>query len=269
MFVIISKAIQYIVRLPIFLYYIVTDYIKLKKQKYFDYFHFWGLHIYVAKFGGGKTSSMVERAYRLAKRYKEMTIITNISLSNFPEHTTILPLRTYEDIINAPDQSLIVVDEIGTIFNSRDFQSGKSMPKMIFQYICQVRHREVMIFGTVQRWHFLDKQLRDICDTVNVCRSHLKHPLTRITTITTYDALEYDLAYSNAMISCPPIKVSVRLQTDKTRQLYDTREMVATALKAEYDDELTIMQRQGVTEVAIGTPLGRKDNRKVMSRKRM
>lgn len=263
MFIIISKAFQYLVRIPVFTYYLVTDYIKLKIQKYFDYFHFWGLHIYVAKFGGGKTSSMVQRAYKLAKAYPEMTIITNITLQNFPKHTVIKQLKTIDDIINAPNQTLIVIDEIGTIFNSRDFQNGKTMPKMLFQYICQVRHREIMILGTAQRWHFLDKQLRDICDTVNVCRSHSKHPLTRITTIMQYDALEYDLAYTNAMITCPPTGVQVRLQTDKSRALYDTKEMVQTALKAEYDDELTIMQRQGITEVAVGTPLTRKESRQV------
>ena len=263
MFIIISKVLQYLFRLPVFAYYIVTDYIQLKIKKYFKQFHFWGLHIYVAKFGGGKTSSMVQRAYKLARAYPEMSIITNITLQNFPAHTKIYPLKTIDDIICAPNQTLIVIDEIGTIFNSRDFQNGKTMPKMLFQYICQVRHREIMILGTAQRWHFLDKQLRDICDTVNVCRSHLIHPLTRITTVMQYDAIDYDLAYTNAMINCKPIGVKVRLQTNKARMLYDTKEMVKTALSAEYDDELTIMQRQGSSEVAIGVPLTRKENRKV------
>ena len=94
-----------------------------------------------------------------------------------------MPLNSIQDILNAPENTLVLVDEIGTIFNSRDFANGKTkdgeggLPKILFQHICQCRHRHMMIFGTVQRWGFLEKQLREITAEVVVCSAAFSHPL--------------------------------------------------------------------------------------------
>ena len=188
----------YLVRLPKFLYLLVKDLIPYIKNRAWLNFDGWGLHLYVGKFGAGKTCTMVHDAYSLAKQYPKLTIVTNLQLSGFPQHTQILPLRSPQDILNAPDNTLVLIDEIGTIFNSRDFAASKqSVPKILFQHLCQCRKRHLQIYATTQRWNFLDKQLRDITDTVRVTRSHLAHPFTRICTVYTYDAVEYDLAFSN------------------------------------------------------------------------
>jgi hypothetical protein len=51
----------------------------------------------------GWTKTMVCDAYKLAKRYPQLTIVSNFKLMGFPAHTVILPLVTPQDILNAPD----------------------------------------------------------------------------------------------------------------------------------------------------------------------
>ena len=92
-------------------------------------------------------------AYKLCKKYPQLHVLTNLKLKNFPEHTKIIELKTADDILNAPDNTLVLIDEIGTLFNSRDFTSGKnSVPKPVFQHLCQCRKRHMMILATVQRF---------------------------------------------------------------------------------------------------------------------
>ncbi len=152
---------------PMYLYYQIYDhliYFYFRKRKLFDG---WGIHLFTGKFGQGKTMLQTIKAYKIACKYPQVTIVTYYELKNFPKHTKILPLNTAQDILNAPANSLILIDEIGTLFNSRDFSSGKnSVPKPLFQHLCQVRKRRLMIYATVQRFNLLDKQIRDITATV-------------------------------------------------------------------------------------------------------
>lgn len=230
------KIFANLIRLPLFFAYQIHDrflYYKYKRYKDFDR---WGIHIFTSKFGAGKTSSMVYTAYKLCKRFPQVQVLSNIKLSGFPDHTVIKPLDSVDDIFSCADNTIILIDEIGTILNSRDFCNGKSMSKALFQYFCQVRHRHVVLFGTSQRWHFVDKQIRDVATTVRVCSSYFPHPFTRCVNVTYYDAQDYDLSYSNPMISLAPIDCITYLQSDKLRQMYDTTEMVQTILHSDYFD---------------------------------
>ena len=133
---------------PQFLLYVFYDYLIYRVYKKDKLFYGWGIHLFTGKFGAGKTSLMVIKAYELCKKYPQLTIITNLKLTNFPEYTDIKPLTCVDDILEAPENSLVIIDEIGTIFNSRDFMSGKkSVPKALFQHLAQCRHRKMMIFG--------------------------------------------------------------------------------------------------------------------------
>ena len=235
----------YLVRLPHVLCLWVRDFIGWCKRRGWQQFEGWGLHLYVGPFGAGKTCSMVERAYRLARRYPQLSIVTNLRLHDFPAHTRILPLSSPEDILSAPANTLVLIDEIGTIFNSRDFASKQAVPKILFQHLCQCRKRNMMILATTQRWNFLDKQLRDITATVNVTRSHLGHPWTRICTVYTYDAVEYDLAYTNPLYPLRANYSTVYVQSDHLRGLYDTDELINNMLAAKYIDDADILTNRG------------------------
>lgn len=215
----------------------------------------WGIHLYVGRFGSGKTSSMVHDAYLLCKKYPQLTLLTNLKIINFPSHTKIVKLHTANDILNAPRNTLVLIDEIGTIFNSRDFTKSKeSVPKILFQYICQCRKRKLMIYSTTQRWNFLDKQLRDITATVRVCSMSFTYRFNRLASVKHYDADEYDVAYSNPLLPLPLRGYTVYVQSDKFRQLYDTEELIEDMMNMEYlSDEEILANQSGcsVNEIAV------------------
>lgn len=237
---------QRLKHLPALIYWLVRDVYRYFKNHEGKHFNQWGLHIYLGKFGAGKTCSMVRDAYAICRKYPDVTVVTNLELMNFPEDTKILPLRSIQDILNAPDDTVVLIDEIGTIFNSRDFQQGKTkdgeggLPKILFQHICQCRHRHLVIFGTVQRWGFLEKQLREITNDVTVCSAFPFHPFSRMITNYVYDAEEYNLFYQSPIRPLVPLSAEVWIQSNFYRELYDTTEMVSTLLKMEYvsDEEI-------------------------------
>jgi len=141
---------------PLFWFYVFRDLGKYIQRKGWHDFNYWGLHLFQGKFGGGKTISMVRRAYNICKTHHGVTILTNLTLKGFPNDTRIIKLVNSEQIRDLPDKSIVLIDEIGTIFNSRDFASSKkSVPKPVYQVILQCRHRRVMLLGSVQRWNLL------------------------------------------------------------------------------------------------------------------
>lgn len=266
----ISVIFQYIRKIPHFFLLLFLDLIQYIKNKRWTWFEGWGLHLYVGSFGAGKTCSMVEDAHYKAKKYPQLTIVTNLQLYNFPIHTNILPLRTPQDILNAPLNTLVLIDEIGTIFNSRDFASSKqSVPKILFQHICQCRKRRLMIYATTQRWNFLDKQLRDITATVRVTRSHFPHPWTRICTIWTFDAPEYDLAFTNPMYPLRALNGRVYVQTDAIRNRYDTAQLIDNMLQAEYISDEEIAANRGEAIPVVGAAPDKKADRRIRHNMKM
>ena len=132
---------------PAFLYYVFYDWLIYKHYHKDKLFYGWGIHLFTGKFGSGKTSLMVIKAYEYCKKYPQLNIITNLNLTNFPDYTRIIHLSCVDDILEAPENSLVLIDEIGTIFNSRDFMSGKkSVPKALFQHLAQCgRYRGLIV----------------------------------------------------------------------------------------------------------------------------
>lgn len=241
-----SLLINRIIIFPRFMLNIVKDIYHYFKEKWYLNFEGWGLHIFTGKFGNGKTCSMVYYAYKLAKKYPQLTILTNLELHGFPVHTKILKLRSPQDILKAPKNTLVLIDEIGTIFNSRDFAKSKdSIPKILFQHLCQCRKRRMMIYATSQRWNFVDKQLRDITATVRVCNVFTLHPFSRMGTVKTFDSVEYDKYFSNPLYPLKCYKATSYVQTDKIRNLYDTEELIENMLNDEYISDEEILQNQG------------------------
>ena len=235
---------------PMFIYYHIFDKRIYKHYNKDKLFPGWGIHLFTGKFGQGKTSLMTIKAYKLCKKYPQLHILTNIDLANFPVHTKILPLKTAQDILNAPENTLVLIDEIGTLFNSRDFSTGKnSVPKPVFQHLCQVRKRHMMIYATVQRFNLLDKQIRDITATVTECSASYAHPFSRMLTGLTYDIEEYE-AYTSNRMYIPRVKSTiVEIQKDFYRHLYDTGQLIQGLLTAEYLSDEEILRNQGVIDM--------------------
>ncbi len=229
-------------------YFFKDMYGYFRNKKWRD-FNGWGLHLYLGRFGGGKTISAVRETYRLCCKYKGLTVLTNLDLVGFPEDTNIIKLEDSYQILDLPKNSIVLIDEIGTIFNSRDFASNKkSVPKPVYQIILQCRHLHIMLIGTVQRWNLLDKQLRDIADTVTECRSYFGDPFSRYVTLKKYDAWEYDKWFNNPLLPVKPISYNAYVQTDKLRSKYDTIQMVKGMLDAEYIPDSEILANRGIVD---------------------
>ncbi len=155
-------------------------------------------------------------------------------------------MNTAQDILNAPNDTLVIIDEIGTIFNSRDFSSGKTaVPKPLFQHLCQCRHRRIMIYGTVQRFNLLDNQIRDISADVTFCSTYFSHPFSRLCIMKDFDIDEFETAQANKLYVLRPDNVSAYIQRDENRSLYDTTELVSGMLEKEYLPNSEILNNRG------------------------
>lgn len=261
--------------LPLFLFLVTVDLIRWLKNRGWTIFEGWGIHIYIGAFGQGKTCSMVRDAYNICCTYRNMNVITNLNLIGFPKDTKISKLKSALDIINAPDNTIVVLDELGTIWNSRDFADGKTkdgkgggLSKSTFQNIAQCRHRHVMILGTAQHWKFMDILLRRITDEVIICSSAFAHPFSRMITNRVFDAKEYELFADNPMLPLLPVDVDCFVQTDKLRGLYDTREMVDTLLTMEYipDTEIIANQIGEVVAPSMDIPVDKKKQQQLLNK---
>lgn len=243
--------------------YVIYDFIKFLYLKQYKEFFGWGIHLYIGRFGAGKTNTAVHYVYKKCKRYKQLSVLTNIKLTNFPKWTNVLELKTAQDILNAPPNCIVLIDEIGTIFNSRDFSSGKqAVPKVLFQHLCQCRKRHMQIIGTVQKYNLLDKQIRDISADVTVCKCSFIHPFSRLVRTFTYDVDEYDMYMTNRMYNPKLLTSGVYIQTNLCRNLYDTSELVDNMLQKDYLSDKEIMENRGDINVT-NTPFTRKERKKI------
>lgn len=258
----------YIKNMPVLVAYLVYDLLTYLRFHENLLFYGWGIHLYTGKFGQGKTSQAVIDTYKLCLRYPQITVLTNIKLMNFPKHTKILELKTVDDILNSPENTIVLIDEIGTLFNSRDFVGGKkSVPKSLFQHLSQCRKRKMMIYGTVQRYNLLDKQIRDISATVRACKCFPRHPFSRAMQYTIFDTDEYELYQTNPMYNPVVIDRSFNIQKNQYRQLYDTSALVQGLLELDYLSDEEILRNRG-EEASIFGELSKSGKRAVRKRKR-
>lgn len=238
MFVLLSQLHYITIFIIPFIFLVIYDIIKSILTKSYKNFNGYGLHIYVGMFGAGKTSAMVHDAYKLAKHYPQMTILTNMKLQNFPQHTKIIQMEDTNDIVTAPPDTLVIIDEISSVFNSRKYKTD-GIPAPLLSMLLQVRKERKMIFATAQRFQHVDALLRQITFTVRICSCWCG----RLNWIRSVDAWEYENRV-NALIPCTVLNLWAFLQTDKIRNLYDTTEMVDEIKKIKFMTDEEILARQ-------------------------
>lgn len=231
---------SYIPKIPKFIYWKAIDLYRYIKNKEWTQFKGFGLHIYVGLFGKGKTISMVEKALAIAKAYPQVTILTNIKLFNFPEHTNIIPLTNFQQIIDSPGDTLILLDEISSILNSRRWDK-EGVPPALLSQLLQIRKQRKMILATAQRFMHVDKLIRDITFSVRECDTMAG----RWTFTKTFDAWEYER--SNEMKPAYPYAFDCFIQSDALRESYDTYELIDSMKKEEFLSDAEVISKQGVS----------------------
>lgn len=226
----------YLPKVPRFLYWKVIDtyrYFKYKEWLRFDGF---GLHIFVGMFGKGKTISAVKHVYQYARKYPQVRVYTNINLYNFPDHTEIIDLTNYQQIIDAPGDSIFLVDEISSIFQSRSYAT---FPPALMGLLLQVRKEKKMIVGTAQRFPHVDKLIRDITFNVIDCSLHYK----RFQILKFYDGLDWE--EKNVMNIPTPLMYQAYITTDRDRHRYDTEELISKMKKEGFISAQETLEKQG------------------------
>lgn len=240
----------YISHLPSCLYQSYLDiYDYIKHKKYNEFKDYGKIITYIASnnqaFGCGKTLTMVHDVMRIYNQYNDkfvfdydknifvkqkVRIFSNVDLLSVPyiyfdgisqfarlEEYYKKPNTVYNECFGEHDIVIFAVDELGHVFNSRDFKENFS-PETLTRML-QVRKHRVLWIGTSQRWGFIDKIIRETTTQVITCRKWW-----RLVLLQTFNAYDVEHAINTDMLK--PIRQFIWFATDRDYNSYDTKQMV-------------------------------------------
>lgn len=206
-----------------------------------------GLRIYVGMFGTGKSLSAVRYVRANARKYG-LNVISNIVLKDIPY----TPLVNYKQIIDAPPNTIILIDEVSTVFNARSWKDFNI--NLLFQLL-QCRKNRKQLVCTAQRFGHVDKLLRDITAEVIVCRKNW-----RVCRNYAYDGADYE--NTPAQFAIKPLWRLAYSATDDLYHSYDTDEIIDNAKKADFISNEEILQAR-MPEQVIPDKLSKKGKKLV------
>lgn len=205
--------------------YHIKDFISYVRYKGWKEFRQFGLDLYVGSFGMGKTLYAANRVISLHKRYPNVPVYSNIRLKGI----RYIPLRDFNQIVDINGKAIVLCDEMGVMFNSRNYGS---FPMALLDNILQCRHLGLLIIGTAQKYEDVDTIIRK-----NISRViELKKLTSRLIGYNVYDG--YKCWYSNVDFhNIRPDSRSVFMCiSDKMRSCYDTKELAANITDVIDDD---------------------------------
>lgn len=209
-------------------------------------------------FGSGKTLCVSKQVHDIYKKYnglpvwdegkqafvtQHIHIVSNVSFSDIP-YTPFVTSRQLMDVEQPrEDITIFVMDEIGAIWNSRDFKTNISTE--LLRNLLQVRKNKIYIIGTSQRFHFCDALLRQITANL-VCVKKT----WRIVRKLAYDPMDFENCNNIDMLK--PLKVSYAWITNQDYASYDTDERVERLRSDDLlpDDQILINQGAHVNDLS-------------------
>lgn len=242
---IICPFIPFIVtRLPLVIFYGVKDIYNYFKYKRWHECKMYGqILTYNGLFGTGKTLSVTRFVLNLYNRYngklvydfnkgewveQKIHIVANYHLNGVPY----TPLVAESQLINInqdeQDITIFVLDEIGAIFNNRDY---KNFTPDVLTSMLQCRKRKALFLGTAQRFQMQDKNFRTTMEKANQCKK-----TWRIVKLSCFDA--YQLENCNNPLMLKPLSVKYWFVKDSNYNAYDTSEMVGKLIKDAEDGKM-------------------------------
>ena len=123
-----------------------------------------GIVIYEGWQGSGKTLSMVRDVMLLQHKYPKVKVIGNINYQ-FQDQNLDTP-NNLIDFTNDIYGVISQIDELGVLFNNRDF---KNFDKSMLQIIFENRKCRRLLLGTVQKFKLCDSNIRIQCNEVRSC----------------------------------------------------------------------------------------------------
>lgn len=220
----------------------VDIYLYFKERKWRIWQGF-GLRIYVGMFGTGKSLSAVHYVRRNALKYG-LNVLSNIHLSDVPY----TPLVNYQQIIDAPGNTIVLIDELSTVFNSRAWKDFNV--NLLFQLLqCRKQHKQLVC--TAQRFAHVDKLIRDITADVVVCRKWW-----RVCRNVAYDGWDYE--NSAAQFAIMPLWKYAYVATNALYNAYDTDEIIDNAKRTDFVSNDDILVRRGGIQEVIPEKISKK-----------
>jgi hypothetical protein len=222
-------------------------------------------------FGSGKTLDITMCVRDIYKKYNNLDvwdvekncfvkqhihIISNVELADVPytKFVSAAQFKTVEQ--EEQDVTIFLFDEIGAIWNSRNYKDNISTP--LLQELLQCRKNKIMIIGSSQRFKFVDALLRQITGLVT-CVSKTWRIIKRIE----YDP--YELENCNNPELLKPLNISYKFVYNKDYAAYDTRAKVDDLMKLDMLPDSEILANQGLieSELAQSTGLKKKYRKRV------
>jgi hypothetical protein len=121
-----------------------------------------GIWIFCGLYGQGKTLSMSLTAKLLHD--KGYSVYSNYGLV-FQTGS----ISSWKDLFSIPHDSVVCLDEISNLINSRDW---KNMPSDFFSLLTQNRKMNIRIMGTAQVYDDVDKQFRTLVRYIVHCAKY-------------------------------------------------------------------------------------------------
>lgn len=224
-------------------YYGVKDffyYIKNKKWKDFNYY---GIDMFVAMFGHGKTLSMTHKARNLYKQFGDSLIFfSNYELIGIPY----IPLVNFNQLVDLGEEMpegvqgyVVLIDEISSVLSHRNYAN---FPLELIGLLCQQRKKHVYIMCSAQRFFMVDKIWRSITTHVIDCNK-----LWRLQHNTYYDAWEYENAMNTSLIN--RIGHFWWFVKDVDFDSYDTSQMISKTSASDFISNEESIVRKGLDSV--------------------
>lgn len=166
-----------------------------------EYRKYGTLTIFNGLFGKGKTLSSTYFGRRIYKKWngkkiydfrdkkwkiQKITIISNVTLNDVPfvhlnSLTDLINISEYKDDDDTYTIWLVLIDEMSTQINSRDFKTNFTTELLNVMLTC--RHYRMQIIGSSQRFNHVDALVRQITAEAIECNK-----LWRVVTLSIYDA---------------------------------------------------------------------------------
>lgn len=224
------------------LYYLGLDFYEYIRYRKWNQWNGFGLNIYVGMFGKGKTLSATKYVIANAKRYN-LNVLSNIKLNGIEY----IPLTNWQQIVDCPGNTIILIDEISTVFNARNWKDFNI--NLLFQLL-QCRKNKKEIIATAQRFAHVDKLLRDITYNVIDCNKYWRFQHNSY-----YDGWDYENCMNRDFLA--RLTHCWNFITNKDYKAYDTDEIIDNVKRTEFVSNDEILERRSnvqFNELAVNKP---------------
>lgn len=182
-----------------------------------DFFELFGIWCFTGYYGQGKTLGAVMYAMKLKKKYPYIHIYSNFNLKGQDGRIT-----KWQDLLELPQNSIVIFDEIQSTFASTQF---KDFPLELLWKLTQCRKSKLAIFASSPVYSRMSIQLRESTDYVIECKNMFKRK--RWFVYKFYHASDYE-KYQDDKDKLRNKRVDVKhiVASDDDYDLYDTSETV-------------------------------------------